>query len=142
MSVTIKFSDKIKEELNGRVLLFIDEVDRESELENLYEIPAKIKEAIDNQNSMFACTLKDKTDFNSNVGSYISDSMVMDNGSVYYDGVKVLGDKTIYTYTIYNWNEADQGIIPEEVLNKLMEKINEALGMGMGEDPYAMGYIE
>ena len=112
------------------------------DLENLYEIPKKMKEAIDNHASVFACTLKDKKDFNSNVASYISDSMIMDNGNVYYDEAVVLGDKTIYTYTIYDWNEGDQGSIPEEVLNKLMEKINEALGMGMGEDPYAMGYIE
>ena len=106
-----------------------------SEIENVYAIPAKLKEAIGNNESMLAFTLNDKADFNSNVASYISDNMIVDNGSCYFDKALSLGDKTVYRYYIYNWDNSDQSIIPPEVMDKLSQIIGELnFGGGFQDD--------
>ena len=100
------------------------------ELENIYDIPEKLKAAIVNNDGIFSFTLKDKSDFSSNVASYISDNMIMDNGSCYFDKAFPIGDKVVYRYTIYNWDESDMGIIPQEIIDKLMPIFDRVNQMG------------
>ena len=104
-----------------------------TECDNLYQIPEAIKKAMDDNMGFAAVTLKDRTDFNRSVADFISNSMSMENGAVYFSNAYSLGGKTVYKFEINNWNDTDDQDIPPEVTEKLTSIIDRLNG-GYSED--------
>ena len=92
--------------------------------EDLYDVPAAIKKAIDEGAGFAAVILNDRTDFNRSVAEYISNSMYVENGSVYFSNAYSLVGKVVYKFDISGWNDGS-GEIPPEVSEKLTGIINE-----------------
>ena len=96
-----------------------------TECDDLYDIPEAIKTAMDDGAGFAAVILKDRTGFNRAVADYITNSMYMENGGVYFSGAYSLGGKVLYKFDISRWNEDNNEEIPPEVSEKLSEIINE-----------------
>ena len=88
---------------------------------------------MDDNMGFAAVTLKDRTDFNRSVADFISNSMSMENGAVYFSNAYSLGGKTVYKFEINNWNDTDDQDIPPEVTEKLTSIIDRLNG-GYSED--------
>lgn len=99
-----------------------------AECENLYQIPAAIKDAVDQGSSYVAVILKDRTDFSRSVAEFISNSMYIDNGSIFFSNTYSLGGKIVYIFELSRWNEGGGEDIPPEVSSKLSEIIGELNG--------------
>ena len=96
-----------------------------TECDDLYGIPAAIKTAIDDGKGFAAVVLKDRTDFSRAVAEYISNSMYVEDGSVYFSNTYSLGGKIVYKFEINRWNNGGEDQLPEDVSAKLTEVINE-----------------
>ena len=96
-----------------------------AECDDLYGIPAAIKTAIDDGKGFAAVVLKDRTDFSRAVAEYISNSMYVEEGSVYFSNTYSLGGKIVYKFEINRWNNGGDAQLPEDVSAKLNEIINE-----------------
>lgn len=102
------------------------------ELDDIYSVPEAVKAAIDNKDGMLAFTVKDKTDLSSGALDYIANQFYLEDGSVYFEQSYALGGKTVYKYSIYNWQDQDTGELDPEIVAKLDEKIQ---SLNMGEIP-------
>ena len=91
----------------------------------MYGVPAAIKTAIDDGKGFAAVVLKDRTDFSRAVAEYISNSMYVEEGSVYFSNTYSLGGKIVYKFEINRWNNGGEDQLPEDVSAKLTEVINE-----------------
>lgn len=94
-------------------------------LNDMYEIPAKLKQAINGDKTMLTFTLKDNSGFTRQIAEYICNSFPIDNGWVGFADAYSLGGQTVYKYTIERY-ENGGGEIPPEVLSRLDEAIADA----------------
>ena len=94
-------------------------------LNDMYEIPAQLKQAINGDKTMLTFTLKDNSGFTRQIAEYICNSFPIDNGWVGFADAYSLGGQTVYKYTIERY-ENGGGEIPPEVLSRLDEAIADA----------------
>ena len=102
-------------------------------LDDLYGIPEKLKEAIDNGDNFMTFVLKDNKGFNANIANYICGNFVMDNGGVYYDSSYAIDGKVMYKYNIESYQQDDPTQIDPEIMSKLDEIIARLNGGAFGE---------
>ena len=93
--------------------------------DDLYQIPAVIKEAIDNGEGFVAVMLKDKTGFNRDVADFIANSMYAGDAELYFDNAYSLDGKTLYKFEINSLDEGDDGEISPEISDRLLQIIND-----------------
>lgn len=103
------------------------------ECDDLYGVPEAIKTAIDDGAGFAAVILKDRSGFNRAVAEYISNSMYIEDGGIYFSNAYSLGGKIIYKFEISRGNEGGSDQIPEDVSARLTEIINE-LNFGAADD--------
>lgn len=101
--------------------------------DDLYQIPAVIKEAIDNGEGFVAVMLKDKTGFNRDVADFIANSMYAGDAELYFDNAYSLDGKTLYKFEINSLDEGDDGEISPEISDRLLQIIND---LNWGSEEY------
>lgn len=96
-------------------------------LKNIYEIPALIKEGMDNKSSKISFTLEDATGYNTANADFINSAFAMGTTSVYTGTVYAIGQKTIYSVSIVNDGGSDTGADNDKIIQKLQEAIDKAM---------------
>lgn len=111
--------------------------------ENIYGIPKIIADARDNGDSNVVVVIKDNAGFSTSLANFIANGILTGESSIRWDGAYWLGKKLVCVWKISNWSD-DIGEIPEEIRNKMQDKIdkvNENFGDfgDFGDGSYAYG---
>lgn len=94
-------------------------------LDDIYAIPAALKAKADSGDGNLFFKLKDSTGFTRNVADYIGNSIPIENGYIYFDSSYAMNGETVYKYYVENYNESDDGAIPDDILQKLNAALQE-----------------
>lgn len=110
------------------------------EVKNMYRIPKAIADARDAGEDYASVIVKDTKGMTTTIAQYIANNVMVEEGEINFEGVYSIDGKTLFLYRIYRWNENNQDVIPDDVMEKFskrFDKVNEGI-MNSG-DPYYYG---